>query len=61
MTPDEVATYADKDSMALSKVAHKDIIDEILVRATESCTLAKLDILSDLQAVIKAAERSLEP
>jgi hypothetical protein len=45
MTPNDVAEYAKKDSMALKEVVLEDMLEEIFIRGGESCTLARLEVI----------------
>lgn len=56
MSPNEVADYAKKNSRALMKVHLDDLLCELKVRALESCTLTKLDVIKKLREVADEAE-----
>ena len=46
MTPEDVANYAQQDSLALSKVTDGDLVDELSVRLSEYASLPKQELLS---------------
>ena len=52
MTPEKVAEYADKDSMALKDVKLEDMLEEIYIRGGESNTLTRLEVIRKTRELV---------
>ena len=60
ITPEQVANYAKQDSRALKEVALEDILEEIRIRATESNTLTRLDVISATHKLLNTMQEVYE-
>jgi hypothetical protein len=54
MTPTEVAKYASTSSYALSEVQLEDMLEEIRIRGTETATLYRIQIITDIETLAKS-------
>jgi hypothetical protein len=60
ITPEQVAEYANKDSLALKEVALADLLEELRIRGTEACKLHRTHVIKRLQSLTDDLEKAYD-